>query len=34
MSASVEGTLKDLAMSRAWPQLVCCATGSPECLGQ
>jgi hypothetical protein len=30
-SASLEGTPKDLATSRAWPQLMGCATGSPKC---
>jgi coenzyme F420-reducing hydrogenase gamma subunit len=29
--ASPEGTPKDLATSGAWPQLMGCATGSPEC---
>jgi hypothetical protein len=29
--ASPEGTPKDLATSRAWPQLMGCATGSPKC---
>jgi hypothetical protein len=29
--ASPEGTPKDLTTSGAWPQLMGCATGSPEC---